>query len=230
MDKKGETIVISLGGSLVAPDKIDLAFLDNFKRVILNNLNGRKFYIYVGGGKMARVYQQVLAEYGASDEEKDWAGIGVTRINAQIVARVFDKFACPKIITDPTRKLNGRYDILVGGGWKPGRSTDYGSVLLAKTAGAKTVINLTNIDYVCDKDPSKFPDAKKIEKISWPDFRKIVGSKWSPGLSSPFDPVASQIAEKLKLKVVIINGKNLERLDHFLNNKPFIGTIIHPVK
>lgn len=222
-----ETFIISLGGSLVAPDRVDLAFLNNFKKVILNNLNGRRFCIYVGGGKIARVYQQALAEFGATNEDKDWAGIGVTRINAQIVKQVFNDLACPKVITDPTKKLNTKYDILVGGGWKPGRSTDYGSVLLAKGAKAKTVINLTNIDYVYDKDPSKFPDAKKIEEMRWSDFRKIVGSKWSPGLSSPFDPVASQVAEKLKLKVVIINGKNLERLEDFLNNKPFIGTIIN---
>lgn len=221
-----ETFVISLGGSLVAPGQIDSAFLYSFKNVILNNLANKRFCICVGGGKMARVYQEVLAEYGASDEEKDWAGIGVTHINAQIVRQVFGKLACPKIITDPTRKLDAKYDILVGGGWKPGRSTDYGAVILAKTTRAKTVINLTNIDYVYDKDPSKFPDAKKIEEMSWPDYRKIVGSKWSPGLSTPFDPVASQIAEKLKLKVVIINGKSLERLDSFLNNKPFVGTII----
>ncbi len=222
-----EIIVISLGGSLVAPDKIDLTFLNNFKNVILNNLNGRRFYISVGGGKICRVYQQVLEEYGASDTERDWAGIGVTRINAQIVRQIFGDLACPKIGTDPTKKLGSEYDIFISGGWKPGRSTDYGTVILAKTVGAKTVINLTNIDYVYDKDPSKFPDAKKIEKMGWSDYRKIVGPKWSPGLSSPFDPIASQIAEKQKLRVAIINGKHLERLDSFLNNKPFVGTTIN---
>ncbi len=221
-----EIFIISLGGSLVAPEKIDSAFLEKFKKVILDNLESRRFYIYVGGGKIARTYQKVLAEFGASDIEKDWAGIGVTRINAQIVKQVFGALAHTKIITDPTKKVTSKYDIVVGGGWKPGRSTDFGAVLLAKGAKAKTVINLTNIDYVCDKDPSKFSDAKKIEQMSWQEYRAIIGSKWSPGLSSPFDPIASQQAEKLKLKVVIINGNNLERLDNFLKNKPFIGTII----
>ncbi|MEK7664972.1 MAG: UMP kinase, partial [Patescibacteria group bacterium] len=116
--------------------------------------------------------------------------------------------------------------IMVGAGWKSGWSTDYVSVLSAKTNNIKTIINLTNIDYVYDKNPKEFSDAKSIKEISWPDFRKIVGDKWSPGLSMPFDPRASKLAEKLKLKVVIINGKNLERLKNFLNNKPFIGTTI----
>jgi uridylate kinase len=47
-----------------------------------------------------------------------------------------------------------------------------------------------------------------------------------PGLSMPFDPRASKMAAKLKLKVIVLNGKNLERLEDFLNNKPFIGTTI----
>ncbi|MEK7061646.1 MAG: UMP kinase, partial [Patescibacteria group bacterium] len=131
-----------------------------------------------------------------------------------------------KVITDPTKKINTKKDILIAAGWKPGWSTDYCSVIMAKNSGLKTIINLTNIDYVYDKDPHKFPNAKQIKEINWREFRKIVGSKWVPGLSMPFDPRASKIADVLKIKVVIINGKNLERLEDFLNNKPFIGTVI----
>ena len=89
-----------------------------------------------------------------------------------------------------------------------------------------TIINLTNIDYVYDKNPSEFPDAKPLKELDWKSFKNIVGDKWIPGLSMPFDPKASKLAASLKLKVAIINGKNLERLEDFLNNKPFIGTII----
>jgi len=42
----------------------------------------------------------------------------------------------------------------------------------------------------------------------------------------PFDPKASKLAKKLKLKVAIINGKELEQLENFLNKKEFIGTTI----
>lgn len=223
---KKETIIISLGGSLVTPDKIDLEFIKRFRDLILKNIGKRRFFICVGGGKIARVYQGALAEFGASDIEKDWAGIGVSRLNAQIIKQVFDNSAYSKVITNPSKKIGTAKDIVVGGAWKPGRSTDYGSVLLAKNNGVKTIVNLTNVDYVYTKDPNKFSDAKPLKNINWKDFRKIIGNKWVPGLSSPFDPRASQIAEKLKIKVIIVNGKKLERLDYFLNNKPFIGTII----
>jgi len=114
----------------------------------------------------------------------------------------------------------------VGAGYKPGWSTDYVSVLAAKTYGVKNIINLTNIDYVYDKNPNQFPDAKPLKEVDWKGFSRIVGSKWTPGLSMPFDPRASKLAARLKLKVIMINGRSLERLEDFLNNKPFIGTTI----
>lgn len=221
-----ETIIISLGGSLVAPNEIDIGFLKNFRHCLQKYLSKKRFFIYVGGGKVARLYQKSLLEFGADDNERDWIGINVSRLNAEIVKQVFIKDSYLKVITDPTKKINTRKDILIAAGWKPGWSTDYCSVIMAKNSGLKTIINLTNIDYVYDKDPRKFHDAKQIKEISWKDFRKLVGDKWTPGLSMPFDPRASKIADVLKIKVVIINGKNLERLEDFLNNKPFIGTII----
>ena len=102
--------------------------------------------------------------------------------------------------------------------------------MLAKTYGAKEVINLSNIDYVYDKDPNKFKNAKKIERINWKDFRKnIVGYKWVPGENVPFDPIASRLAEKSSLKVVIMNGKNLTEVKKALEGGEFKGTIVSPV-
>lgn len=221
-----ETIILSLGGSLVAPNEIDIELLKNFKKSLQKYIFQKRFFIFVGGGKVARNYQKALLEFGAKDKERDEIGINVSKLNAEIVKQLFAEFSYPKIIIDPTKKANANKGVFVGAGWKPGWSTDYVSVLSAKTNNIKTIINLTNVDCVYDKNPKEFPDAKPIEKISWPDFIKIVGDKWSPGLSMPFDPRASKIAEKLKLKVVMINGKYLERLEDFLNNKPFIGTTI----
>jgi uridylate kinase len=101
------------------------------------------------------------------------------------------------------------------------------AVLFAKTYGADEVLNLSNIEYVFDKDPKKFTDSKKIENISWLDFRKnIIGDKWEPGKNLPFDPVASKEAEKIKLTVKILAGKNLSEVKKALNNKKFKGTVI----
>jgi len=230
---KKETIIISLGGSLVAPNDIDLGFLKNFKHTLQKYIgngpsagSGFKFFIIVGGGKIARNYQKALLEFGAKNNDRDWMGINITRLNAEVVKQMFLKNAYPKVITDPNIKVKTNKDVVVGAGWKPGWSTDYDAVLIAKNHNVKTIINLSNIDYVYDKNPSQFPDAKSLKDIDWKTLERIVGDKWTPGLSAPFDPKASKLASKLKLKVVMINGKNLERLEDFLNDKPFIGTTI----
>ena len=227
-----ETIIISLGGSLVAPNEIDIGFLKNFKHSLSRYARSGearqkyRFFIIVGGGKIARNYQKALAEFGANNTNKDWIGINATRLNAEVVKQLFSANSFEKVITDPTKKVKTSKNIIVGAGWKPGWSTDYCAVLIAKNYNIETIINLTNIDYVHDKDPKQFPDAKAIKEISWKDFQKIVGDKWVPGLNVPFDPRASKLAAGLKIKVAMINGKNLDRLEDFLNNKPFIGTII----
>jgi uridylate kinase len=87
-------------------------------------------------------------------------------------------------------------------------------------------VNLSNIDYVYDSDPRKNPDAKKIEKISWADFRKLIPEEWDPGLSSPFDPVAAKEAQSLGLEVAIIYGEKLQEFSNYLDDKPFVGTVI----
>ena len=84
--------------------------------------------------------------------------------------------------------------ILVAGGWRPGHSTDFNAVVLGKYLGAKRIINLSNIDAVYDRDPKQFPDAQPIRNIDWQGFRAIVGDVWDPGMNTPFDPIAAQLA------------------------------------
>jgi uridylate kinase len=230
---KKETIIISLGGSLVAPGEINIEFLKSFKGVLEKYFGQKRFFIVVGGGRVARMYQSAILEFGAKSSDRDWIGINVTRLNAEVVRQLFGDKSYPKIITNPNLKVKTSKDIVVGAGWKPGWSTDYDAVLIAKNHGAKTIVNLSNIDYVYDlpagrqvKIPSDFENATPLKEVSWKSFKKIVGDKWSPGTSAPFDPIASKLASKLKLKVVMINGKNLEQLENFLENKPFIGTTI----
>jgi uridylate kinase len=31
-----------------------------------------------------------------------------------------------------------------------------------------------------------------MDKISWKDFRKMVGDEWVPRMNTPFDPVAAK--------------------------------------
>jgi len=224
-----------LGGSLIVPPEgIDWRFLKRFRELIIKQIkSGKRFVIVAGGGNTARVYQQAaIKTTNLTNDDRDWIGVHATRLNAHLIKTIFRAYTHPRINKNPRTKadLHKHFakgeGIMVAAGWRPGWSTDYVATILAGRLKAKTVINLSNIKYVYDKDPKKFKSAKKIKKINWPDFRKIVGNKWDPGLNAPFDPVASALAEKQGLKVIIAEGKNITNLEKILNNKKFVGTVI----
>lgn len=227
--------IISLGGSLITPPSgVDWKFLKKFRKLIVKEIKkGKRFVIVTGGGDTCRKYQQAANKVvNLTKDDRDWLGVHTTRLNAHLVKTIFRAYAHPRINKNPRTKEDLRKHfkkgerIMVAAGWRPGWSTDYVATILAERLGAKTVINLSNIDYAYTRDPKKYKDAAKIENISWGDFRKIVGSKWDPGLNMPFDPVASQLAEKLGLEVVIMNGKKLDNLSKYLAGKKFKGTVI----
>lgn len=226
---KREYVVVSVGGSLIVPDGIDVPFLTQFRALITSKTRkGLSFFIIAGGGKLARRYQEAAHEVrGDLDrEDLDWMGIHSTRLNAHLLRTVFNEEAQARIVKNPTKRISSKSTVVVGAGWKPGWSTDYCAVMAAKNMGAKKLVNLSNIDYVYTADPRKDPTATKIETISWAEFRKLIPSEWDPGLSSPFDPVAAKEAQALGLEVAIINGAKLEEFEKYLNHEPFIGTVI----
>jgi uridylate kinase len=223
-----ERVVVSVGGSLIVPDGIDTNFLIHFKTLILEKVQrGFTFSIIAGGGKTARHYQDAAnVVTPLSRYDLDWIGIHSTRLNAQLLRNIFVGYAHPQVIKNPTIDIEADEPIIIAAGWQPGCSTDYDAVLMAKNIGATRLVNLSNVDYVYESDPRKNPNAKKIEKISWAEFRKLIPEEWDPGLSSPFDPVAAKEAESLGIKVAIINGAKLEEFSNYLDDKPFVGTII----
>jgi len=220
--------VLSLGGSLVCPEKIDLKFLFEFKKFILKWLKkGKKFIIFVGGGNLAREYQKAARDLGVLDNNHlDWLGIFTTWLNASLLRVHFGNLAYKDVLTNPNAKIKTKKKIIIFGGWRPGWSTDFDAVLLAKNIKAKRVINLSNIDFVFDKDPSKFKDAKPLKKLTFDQLLEITGEEWSPGKNLPFDPRATKLAKKSGLKIVILNGSNFKNLNNFFEGKKFQGTVI----
>ncbi len=228
-----DKIIMSIGGSLIVPNGgIDTKFLSSlntFVRAQLANNKNRQFFLVCGGGSIARHYRDAGREvigHELNRDDLDWLGIHATKLNAHLVRTIFRDLAHPYIIKhyEIIRKVTE--PVVVAAGWKPGWSTDFDSVLLCEDYGVDTVINLSNIDKVYDKDPKQFPDAKPIDKITWKDFRKIVGDEWIPGINAPFDPVAAKKAEELGIKVVVLNGDNFENIQNFMDGKKFVGTVI----
>jgi len=223
--------VISLGGSIVAPETADAAFLAAFVDLVREQLAAdekRRFILVVGGGGPARAWQKAYRQVsgGGSDEQADWIGIMATRLNAQLLKAVLGELCPQEVVIDPSQvgPFVGR--VLVAAGWKPGFSTDYDAVVLAERFQADRVLNLSNIAQVYTDDPRANPEAKPIDRIGWADFRAIVGEDWVPGKNVPFDPVASRHAAKIGLPVVCAAGRDLDNLRRILRNEAFTGTCI----
>ncbi|MDO8582203.1 MAG: UMP kinase [bacterium] len=228
-----KTIVISLGGSLIFPKAgIDTKFLKQFRSLIVGYVQkGWKFVIITGGGTIARQYQDALRHVGvASHIEHDWIAIRVTRVNAHLLRILFGNYAHDTVIMKPTEAHSGAFGnkkILLAGGEKPGQTTDCVAVKCAIGVGADMVLNLSNVDYIYDCDPRKYPEAKKLHALSWSEFQKLFPRRHTPGSNVPFDPVATALAKKHKLTVGFL-GANLPNVKNFLEQRKFRGTVVTP--
>lgn len=223
-------IVISLGGSLISPNGgIDTEFLADFNRFIRKKIaNNWRFFIVCGGGAVARHYIDAARKVAGdiSDWDLDWLGIHATHLNSHIVKTVFKGVVHPRVIQNYDKKItNLKKQLVIAAGWKPGWSTDYDAVILARDYKAQVILNMSNISQVFDKDPKEYNEAKPIDKMDWSEFEKLVGKNWKPGSNLPFDPVATKLAEKLRLTVYVV-GKDLKNIDNLLSGSKFTGTVI----
>jgi uridylate kinase len=218
-----KTTIISLGGSLIVPEKVDVHFLKGFRELILGHED--RFVIICGGGSIAREYQKAAREIAdITHTDADWVGIMSTKLNAELVRAIFADRAFEKVI-EPEHRIETDKRIIIASGYHPGWSTDKGAVLLARHFGAKRVINMSNIDKVYDKDPKHNDDARPLDRIAWRDFLSMTGTDWVPGKNVPFDPVASRLAMETGIEVVVI-GKDMVNLKRCLDGGGFTGTLI----
>src|SRR5258708_9974528 len=136
-----ETIIISLGGSLIVPDEIDTVFLREFKNLVLSHVvRGRKFIIITGGGKICRKYQEaaVLLD-NPTNFDLDWIGIASLKLNAELLRVIFGEYAHEKVIDDLSVSLSFDKPIIIGSAYHPGASSDFDAVVGARSVGAKKI-------------------------------------------------------------------------------------------
>lgn len=218
--------VISLGGSVIAPQSIDVSLLKKFHKLIVDRLDERQFFIVAGGGYTARHYQQAAKKIvKLTHTDLDWLGIHASRLNGHLLRTIFRAAAHEKVLHHPSVYEPIAESVVVAAGERPGGSTDTVAIRLAATYGVTEVINISNVDTLFDKDPNVYKNAKPIYNISWKELRKIVGEKWRPGLSSPFDPIASKLAQQHRMRVVLL-GNDLKQLANYLDGKAFTGTVV----
>lgn len=224
-----KVIVISLGGSLIVPDEIDIKLLEKFKKIIKKHESKYKFVIVCGGGSIARKYIKALKEVGKSEFLQSMIGISVTRLNARFMTYFFGSDANEGIPHDMNKVKNllQKNNVVFCGAlrYADKETSDATSAKLANLFGCD-FINLTVVQGLYTKNPLEYRDAKFIPKITWKEFyKKAHAIKYTPGQHFVLDQDASEIIMKNKIKTYIL-GKDLNQLDNLISGKKFRGTII----
>lgn len=226
---KRKVVVLSLGGSLIIPNDINVKFLGKFKKIIRKNTKRYQFIIVCGGGSIARKYISALKSKGINEILQSFSGISATRMNARFMSYFFNQNpekGIPMKMEDIKKYLK-KQDIVFCGAleYKPHQTSDSTASEIAKKF--KTAfINLTDIKGLYNKNPKKFKSAKFIPEISWRKFYEMANKKrFTPGQHFILDQSASKIVLKNKIPTYVL-GKDLKQLDNLLNDRKFTGTRI----
>jgi len=128
-------LVISYGGSILAPEEIDTGFISRVAE-LLKKAEG-SVYVVVGGGEIAREYIERGRELGANESLLDEIGILATRMNAYLLLSALGSEAYPRVAESIDEAITAKQRIVVMGGTVPGHTTDAVAALLAERLGSK---------------------------------------------------------------------------------------------
>lgn len=149
--------------------------------------SGVEVGLVVGGGNIIRGVN-ASKEGIIRRSSGDYMGMLATVINAVAIQEALEYFGLkvrvqsaiemneicePFIVRRAIRHLEkGRIVVFAAGTGNPFFTTDTAATLRAVEIGASMIIKATKVDGVYDKDPAKFPEAKKIPLLSYDEALK----------------------------------------------------------
>lgn len=221
-------IVIRIGGSVIATP-VNTHLIGNYAE-IMKKLKAKKhkLAIVVGGGALAREFIKIAKELGLTEKDQDDLAISVSRLYAQLFAKMLGKASCEKIpkSIEETAHCLEKGKIAVLGGLKPGMTTDTVAALVAKRINADILIKATDQEGVYTKDPRKHSDAVKLDRISFEELPKVLAEdKHRAGIHQILDPEAIKVLKAKRIKVRVLNGFKPENLLLAVEGKA-VGTLI----
>jgi len=227
-------VVISLGGSTIFKDsEIDHNFIEKLSKLLVKlQRENFKFGVVTGGGIVARKYISALRNLKASETICDIAGIKISRVNALLLSAAI-KANNGNATLLPCADFNSALEaiesgkIAVMGGTEPGHSTDAVAALLAEFVKADLFINASDVDYIYDKDPKKYRDAKKLEKVPINKLLELTSKNSIEAGKFPLmDILAVKIIERSKIRTIFLYAKDLSNLENAIKGKKFKGSEI----
>jgi uridylate kinase len=222
-------VVISVGGSVLAPD-LDpervAAYAAALDRVVDA---GHEVGVVVGGGPTAREYIGAARALDATEVELDRVGIAVTRLNARLLRAALAAPTAGAETYEPAVEALDRGAVPVMGGVAPGQTTDAVAAALAEDAGADLIVFATSVDGVYDADPSADPSATRHDRLTPAELVEVVAPmSRSAGASAPVDLLAAKLVERGGLCALVVDGRDPETVARAVVDDDHDGTEVRP--
>ncbi len=224
-----ETVVVSLGGSVLAPGEPDAAYARRLAAELHALSRTHQLFVVTGGGRAARAYIEAGRALGAPEPFLDRLGIKVTRLNARILIAALGgeaPDAMPHTIEEAVAAGRAS-NLVVMGGTTEGHTTDAVAAELAEAVHAVRLVNATSVDGVYTADPAKDRTAKRLDRVGYEQLIRLAGeAHGKAGPSIVFDPKAARIVAKARVPVAVVNGRDVEAFVNAIAGKPFHGTLV----
>ncbi len=223
-------IVVSVGGSVLFTGAGDREYLENLAELLRRCGRELPLVVTTGGGRTAREYIRLGRELGLTEVELDEVGIDVTRLHARLLAARIGP-PCPArpptTVADAVHELRRASPVILGG-TEPGHTTDGVAALLAVRLRAARVVNATDVDSVYDRDPRTHPDARRIARLTWEEFRSMVAAATTgeAGQNFLFDRLGAESLARASIPLWVVSGRDLPNLEAALKGQSFQGSRI----
>lgn len=183
-------VLLKLGGEALLGDReygIDpKAAVEVAKEIKSVHETGTQVIVIIGAGNIFRGIAG--AANGIERSTADYMGMLATVMNSLAIQDALEKIgvdtrvqsglempavAEPYIRRRAIRHMNkGRVLILAAGTGAPYFTTDTGAALRGLELGCDVIMKATKVDGIYDKDPHKYPDAKKYGELAYMDALK----------------------------------------------------------
>jgi len=222
-----ERIVVSLGGSLLFNKKgVDVDYLKKVAKLF--NEAPANIAVSVGGGAVAKMYVEAGRELLASNFDLDEIALQIVKANSRLFASSHEKLVFFEDYDEAYAYFLRNDRTIVLGVGTPGQTSDTTSSLFAEQVKADKWVNLSNVDAVYDKNPSKYKTAKKFKKMTHEQLVKLAEKSDSRGPRENFiiDLLAAKILARSNIEAHFVNGKKLKQVKKVLSGEEHEGTVV----
>jgi uridylate kinase len=221
-------MVLRIGGSVVAsPINAELIgkYADAVRKLKREN---HELIVVVGGGSLAREFIAAAKSLGLDMQAQDEVAISVSRLFAQLFLKALGRVACNKVAftLDEAEECLNKGRIVVMGGLKPGITTDAVAALVAERMNSTLLIKGTDQNGIYDKDPRKYPNAVKLNRLTFDDLQHVFSeSQHKAGMHQIVDPEAVKVLKRNCIKLIVVDGFDPQNILDAINGAD-IGTVV----